>query len=61
MFKATDAEIALARKLYVSPQTPCNCGGPSYGTDHSPDCALVLAEDDAWDDALDDAWEKLEE
>jgi hypothetical protein len=24
----------------------CNCGGPQYGTDHAPDCALVLA----WDD-----------
>ena len=20
----------------------CNCGGPQYGTDHSPDCAMIL-------------------
>ena len=27
----------------------CNCGGPQYGTDHSPDCELLLA----WDEAKD--------
>lgn len=21
---------------------PCDCGGPQYGTDHSPDCAMIL-------------------
>ncbi len=21
---------------------PCNCGGPQRGTDHSPDCDMVL-------------------
>ena len=20
----------------------CNCGGPQYGTDHAPDCAMIL-------------------
>jgi hypothetical protein len=25
----------------------CNCGGPQYGTDHSPDCDLLIAEDAA--------------
>ena len=20
----------------------CNCGGPQYGTDHSPDCQMLL-------------------
>lgn len=30
----------------------CNCGGPSYGTDHAPDCAMILdAEDVDHDDS----------
>ena len=28
-----------ARNLTLA---PCDCGGPQYGTDHSPDCAWEL-------------------
>ena len=27
--------------------TACDCGGPPTGTDHAPDCRLLLALDDA--------------
>lgn len=41
-------------ELYVpSPEAPaaiagptCNCGGPEMGTDHSPDCDVVLYYED---------------
>lgn len=39
-------------EMYVPSDSPpamkgprCNCGGPEYGTDHSPDCDVVLARD----------------
>jgi len=38
------------RKYVKDHKIVCNCGGPQYGTDHSPDCTYVLA----WDDAIDD-------
>lgn len=48
-------EIQLATKLLKERKIPCNCGGPQYGTDHSPDCAVCLA----WDDAIEDARQQL--
>lgn len=29
--------------------SPCNCGGPAMGTDHSPDCDFVRSEEDLWE------------
>lgn len=37
----------------------CNCGGPQYGTDHAPDCALERAWDDAMEDAKQEYYEKF--
>ena len=36
----------------------CNCGGPQYGTDHSPDCAILLAWDDAVEEARQQIWDE---
>ena len=48
--------IDRATKLLLKRQQDgsvcCNCGGPQYGTDHAPDCALNLA----WDDAIAEAY-----
>ena len=35
----------------------CDCGGPQYGTDHSPDCEINLA----WDTALELYFDELYE
>ncbi len=32
----------------------CNCGGPQYGTGHSPDCLLEMGLEDAYREAADD-------
>jgi hypothetical protein len=42
---------------------PCNCGGPQYGTDHSPDCEWELdamRRQDQWeeDEAQDDGYDE---
>ena len=39
----------------------CNCGGPSMGTGHSPDCEYELLGDDAQSQAVDDVWEAIAE
>jgi len=39
---------------------PCNCGGPQYGTDHSPDCESeisILDLQDLYDDDMLDRFE----
>lgn len=36
----------------------CNCGGPSLGTDHSPDCRINLAWDEIVQELRDDDREK---
>lgn len=38
--------------------TRCNCGGPSMGTDHSPDCQYILAWYDAADQVDDEIYEE---
>lgn len=37
----------------------CDCGGPQYGTDHAPDCAITLAWDRCYDEATEDLYCKL--
>jgi hypothetical protein len=39
----------------------CNCGGPSMGTGHSPDCEYEFASDDAQTQAIDDVWDTITE
>lgn len=39
----------------------CNCGGPSMGTGHSPDCEYELLGDDAQSQAADDVWDAIAE
>jgi hypothetical protein len=36
------------RKRVRAGTVRCNCGGPQYGTDHSPDCQVNLA----WDQVV---------
>lgn len=44
-------------KNYISLKNiQCNCGGPEDGTDHSPDCSLILEEYN-----IQDEWNDLEE
>lgn len=37
---------ARAKELMKASNVICNCNGPLMGTDHSPDCAVVLEMDD---------------
>lgn len=50
-----------AREIVKRRRVRCDCGGPYYGTDHAPDCALVLAYDDAREEAEDFQWEMMSE
>ena len=39
---------------------PCNCGGPQYGTDHSPDCEFELSAldlQDQFDDEMEERYD----
>lgn len=50
--------IARAREILANQTFPvlCDCGAPERG--HTPDCSLVLAEEDAWEQAQEELWEK---
>lgn len=39
-------------------EVKCNCGGPSLGTDHAPDCQVNLAWDDVVADVKQDIYER---
>ena len=39
---------------------PCNCGGPQYGTDHSPDCEYELSALDLQDQFDDEMAERYD-
>jgi hypothetical protein len=41
------------------PEAVCNCGGPQYGTGHSPDCELIVWEDECWQNALEIAYDEI--
>lgn len=51
----------LANKLLRQGGSACDCGGPQYGTAHAPDCAFVLAADNAWQEAGDILWDRQSE
>lgn len=36
----------------------CNCGGPQYGTDHAPDCQMVLDAIEVDHEIEDENWER---
>jgi hypothetical protein len=40
----------LLRDRIKAGEVKCDCGGPQYGTGHSPDCQIERA----WDDAVAD-------
>ena len=50
--------MAITKERFIAREVRkarCNCGGPQYGTAHSPDCALLLAYDVAeelWKDMV---------
>jgi len=50
-------EIKRATEIMKEWNVKCNCGGPQYGTDHAPDCAINLAWDDAIEQARDEQYE----
>ena len=44
-----------AKQLMREWAVRCNCGGPSYGTGHSPDCDVELM----WSDAVEVARDEV--
>lgn len=38
----------------------CNCGGPQYGTEHSPDCAWELSALDLQDEYENEMYERFD-
>lgn len=47
MHNNTNEMNEFFRRYLREKEIGCNCGGPQYGTDHAPDCAIELA----WDEA----------
>ena len=36
----------------------CDCGGPQYGTDHAPDCRMILDADEIERLISEEKWEQ---
>lgn len=47
----------IHRKAVKAGTYTCTCGGPQYGTDHAPDCDIVLGWDESRQEAEDEWYE----